>query len=143
MQVVVFHQQSIILSQFLTQGSLVVRTILVVEDSTSERELISQYLQQGGYNVIAVASAQDALDKVNTQRPDMVVTDLVMPGMSGYELCRTLRNNPAMERVPVVVCSSKDQKIDRLWAMKQGANAYITKPFTQEDLLRSVKAMVV
>jgi len=120
-----------------------VRTILVVEDSTSERELISQYLQQGGYNVIAVASAQDALDKVNTQRPDMVVTDLVMPGMSGYELCRTLRNNPAMERVPVVVCSSKDQKIDRLWAMKQGANAYITKPFTQEDLLRSVKAMVV
>jgi len=120
-----------------------VRTILVVEDSISELELISRYLQQGGYTVIGATNAQDALDKVNTQRPDVVVTDLVMPGMSGYELCRALKNNPAMERVPVVVCSSKNQEIDRLWAMKQGADAYITKPFTQEDLLRSVKAMVV
>jgi len=65
-----------------------------------------------------------------------------MPGMSGFELCRSLKNNPVTASVPIVICSSKDQEIDRLWGMKQGAAAYLTKPFSREQLIRTVNLAV-
>ncbi len=117
-------------------------TILVVEDTPSERELMSHYLREGGYTVINAMSAQEALSKAIEQKPDVIITDVVMPGMSGFELCRSLKKHPATEKVPIIICTSKNQEIDRLWGMKQGADAYITKPFTREQLIRSVKAIV-
>jgi len=116
-------------------------TILLVEDTPSEMELISHYLRESGYIVIAAQTAQEALAKAVEQRPDAVVTDVVMPGMSGFELCRSLRKHPRTEKVPIVICSSKNLEIDRLWGMKQGADAYITKPFTREQLVRAVKSV--
>lgn len=118
-------------------------TILIVDDNISELELISHYLREGGYTVINAVGAKEALSKVLEQKPDVVVTDVVMPGMSGFELCRRLKTHPATEKVPIVICSSKDQEIDRLWGMKQGADAYITKPFTREQILRAIKAVAV
>jgi twitching motility two-component system response regulator PilH len=118
-------------------------TILIVEDTLSELELMSHYLREGGYNVINAVGAQEALNKVLEQKPDVIITDVVMPGMSGFELCRRLKTHPATEKVPIVICSSKDQEIDRLWGMKQGADAYLTKPFTREQILRAIKAVAV
>jgi twitching motility two-component system response regulator PilH len=66
-----------------------------------------------------------------------------MPGMSGLELCRNLKKNPATQKLPIVVCSSKSQDLDRMWAMKQGADAYVTKPFTKEDLIKAIKSVAV
>jgi len=66
-----------------------------------------------------------------------------MPEMSGFELCRSLKRNPITAKVPIIICSSKNQEIDRLWAMRQGADAYITKPYTREHLLRTIKSVVV
>lgn len=116
-------------------------TILLVEDTPSEMELISHYLRESGYIVIAAQTAKEALAKAVEQRPDAVVTDVVMPGMSGFELCRSLKKHPRTEKVPIVICSSKNLEIDRLWGMKQGADAYITKPFTREQLVRAVKSV--
>jgi two-component system, chemotaxis family, response regulator PixH len=116
-------------------------TILLVEDTPSEMELISHYLRESGYVVISAQTAQEALTKAVEQRPDAVVTDVVMPGMSGFELCRSLKKHPMTEKVPIVICSSKNLEIDRLWGMKQGADAYITKPFTREQLVRAVKSV--
>jgi two-component system, chemotaxis family, response regulator PixH len=116
-------------------------TILLVEDTPSEMELISHYLRESGYNVIAAQTAKEALTKAVEQKPDAIVTDVVMPGMSGFELCRSLKKNPMTENVPIVICSSKNLEIDRLWGMKQGADAYITKPFTREQLVRAVKSV--
>ncbi|HEY9873591.1 MAG TPA: response regulator [Candidatus Obscuribacterales bacterium] len=118
-------------------------TILVVEDTLSELELMSHYLREGGYNVINAVGAKEALNKVLEEKPDVIITDVVMPGMSGFELCRRLKTHPATEKVPIVICSSKDQEIDRLWGMKQGADAYLTKPFTREQILRAIKAVAV
>jgi twitching motility two-component system response regulator PilH len=115
-------------------------TVLVVEDTISEMELISIYLRDSGYNVITTSNAKDALVKAEQQKPDLVVTDLVMPGMSGLELCRSLKKNPATQNLPIVVCTSKNQDLDRMWAMKQGASGYVTKPFTKEELVRAVRA---
>lgn len=116
-------------------------TILIVEDTLSEMELISHYLRESGYSVISAVSAREALNIAVEKRPDVIVTDIVMPGMSGFELCRNLKKNPVTERVPVIICTSKNQEIDRLWGMKQGADAYITKPFTREQLVRAIKSV--
>jgi twitching motility two-component system response regulator PilH len=116
-------------------------TILIVEDTPSEMELISHYLKEGGYSVISADSAKTGLSQAIEQKPDVIITDVVMPGMSGFELCRNLRKHPVTEKVPIIICTSKAQEIDRLWGMKQGADAYLTKPFTREQLLRAVKAV--
>lgn len=116
-------------------------TILIVEDTLSEMELMSHYLRESGYSVINAVSAREALNIAVEKRPDVIVTDIVMPGMSGFELCRNLKKHPATERVPVIICTSKNQEIDRLWGMKQGADAYITKPFTREQLVRAIKSV--
>ena len=74
---------------------------------------------------------------------DLIITDVVMPEMSGFELCRFLKKNPATQKVPIVICSSKNQKVDRLWGMKQGAVAYVSKPFTREQFLRAIESVAV
>jgi twitching motility two-component system response regulator PilH len=133
---------------FLFLGDVIVSltllgTILIVEDSPSELELMSHYLKESGYNVIKATGAKEALEKATSQKPDVIVTDVVMPGMSGFELCRSLRKNPITEKVPIIICSSKNQEIDRLWARRQGADAYITKPYTRDHLLRTIKSVVI
>jgi two-component system, chemotaxis family, response regulator PixH len=117
-------------------------TILVVDDTLSELELMTRYLRDGGFSVIVATDAKDAMAKAVDHKPDAIVTDVVMPGMSGFELCRNLKKTEATQKVPVVVCTSKNQELDRLWGLKQGADVYITKPFTQEDLLRAVKSVI-
>jgi len=119
-----------------------VSTVLVVEDTLSELELISSYLRDSGYSVIVATDAREALNKAVTQKPDAIVTDVVMPGMSGFELCRKLKNNPVTGQLPIIICSSKNQEIDRFWGIKQGADVYVTKPFTREELVRAVKSVV-
>ena len=120
-----------------------VGTILIVEDSPSELELMSHYLQESGYKVVKANGAKQAIEKIKTEEPSVIITDLVMPGMSGFELCRYLKKNPETQRVPIVICSSKNQEIDRLWAMRQGAQAYVTKPYTREELLRAIKSVAI
>ncbi|MBW4573706.1 MAG: response regulator [Aphanothece sp. CMT-3BRIN-NPC111] len=115
--------------------------VLVVEDTPSELELVSKFLGDNGYSVISATDAKVGLAKALEQKPDVVVTDVVMPGMSGFELCRSLKNNPETKKLPIIVCSSKNQEIDRLWAMKQGADVYLIKPFTSEQLIRAVKSL--
>ncbi len=120
---------------------MLINTVLIVEDTPSERELLSHYLQQGGYVVIEAVSAKEALDKAAEHKPDVVVTDVVMPGMNGYALCRALRRHPITEDVPIIICTSKNQDIDRVWGMKQGADLYMTKPFTRDQLLHAVQSV--
>ncbi|MEO1685205.1 MAG: response regulator, partial [Cyanobacteria bacterium J06631_12] len=113
-------------------------TVLVVEDAPSEMKLMSHYLQEGGFSVIGAITGKEGLDKAIAQKPDVIVTDVVMPGFSGFELCRKLKSTPETKEVPVVICSSKGQTIDRMWGMRQGAKAYLTKPYTREQLIEAV-----
>jgi twitching motility two-component system response regulator PilH len=115
-------------------------TVLVVEDTNSERELICDYLRQGGYTVISAVDGADGLEKFNKTNPSVVITDLVMPGMSGLEMCRAIKR-AATTKVPVIACTSKSQELDRLWGMKQGVDVYLTKPFTKEDILQAVRSL--
>ncbi|MEH2236401.1 response regulator transcription factor [Nostoc sp.] len=118
-----------------------IATILVIEDCLSELKLISHYLSDRGYNIIKASCAKEALEIILESKPDAIVTDVVMPGMSGFELCRFIKTNSANQKVPIVICSSKNQAIHRLWAKKQGADAYITKPYTPEQLLSVIQSL--
>ncbi len=116
-------------------------TVLVVEDSRSQRECISNQLTWSGLNVIQARDGVEALEQIQQNCPDLVVLDIVMPRMNGYEVCRWLRSNVG-EDLPVVICSSKREEFDRYWGMKQGADAYIAKPFRPQDLVVTVKELL-
>jgi twitching motility two-component system response regulator PilH len=117
--------------------------ILIVDDSLSQLDLMCHYLRDSVYRIIKVTSAEQALKIALQEELDLIITDVVMPEMSGFELCRFLKKNPATQKVPIVICSSKNQKVDRLWGMKQGAVAYVSKPFTREDLLGAIESVAV
>lgn len=116
--------------------------ILVVDDTPSTRELIGGYLSDRGYQVIEASDGKDALTKALEHHPEIVVTDVVMPEMNGFELCRSLKKNESTQNCRIVVCTSKNQHIDRLWGMKQGADVYLTKPFTEDEIMEAIQSVV-
>jgi two-component system, chemotaxis family, response regulator PixH len=116
--------------------------ILVVEDISSTRALISSYLRKFGYTVIEASNGKEGLEKAIEQQPDLVITDILMPQMSGLELCRMLKKNESTKNVRIIICSSKDKEIDRVWGLRQGVDVYVTKPFTEEELIQTVKSLM-
>lgn len=117
-------------------------TVLVVDDSQTVRQMLLELLQKGGLTVIEAANGLEAKAKIQSKAPDLVITDLVMPEMNGYELCRWIKNDPSAQKIPILICSTKDQEFDRYWGMKQGADAYITKPFQPGEMLKTVKQLL-
>lgn len=122
-----------------SEGFVEMMTVLVVEDSLPQRQMISELLKNRGLNVTEARDGTEALQKIQTECPDIVLLDIVMPQMNGYELCRRLKTHPKTHQVPVVLCSAKSGDIDRYWGMKQGADAYISKPFHPMELLGTLK----
>lgn len=119
-------------------------TVLVVEDSLTQRQMISDLLKDSGLNtsVISVSDGVEALARIDNQSPDLVVLDIVMPRMNGYEVCREIKTNPKTQDIPVILCSSKGEDFDRYWGMKQGADAYIAKPFEPTELIGTIKQLL-
>lgn len=117
-------------------------TVLVVEDQRTQREMMAATLTQEGLQVITAADGREALQKLREIRPDIVVLDVVMPNMNGYELLRELRKQPDFARVPVVVCSVKGEQFDKHWAERLGSNAYVVKPFEPQVLVGTVRSLL-
>ncbi|OIP75581.1 MAG: two-component system response regulator [Oscillatoriales cyanobacterium CG2_30_44_21] len=117
-------------------------TVLVVEDSVTQREMIEDLLIGSGLKVKTAGDGVEALEQMQGNCPDIIVMDIVMPRMNGYELCRRIKTDPKTERIPVVMCSSKGEEFDRYWGMKQGADAYISKPFQPQELVGTVKQLL-
>ena len=115
------------------------KTILIVDDTKSELDLMAKYLSNAGYNIILANNAEEAISKTIANLPDVVVTDWMMPKMGGLDICRKLKKNPATADIPVVTCTAKDRDVDRMWAIKQGVKAYVTKPCTQDELVGAVQ----
>lgn len=117
-------------------------TVLIVDDSSTLREMIAGLLINAGMNVVEARDGVEAKEMIETNPPDLVVLDIVMPHMNGYELCRWIKNTPNTQTIPVVICSSKSEEFDRYWGMKQGADAYIAKPFRPNDMIDTVKQLL-
>ncbi len=116
--------------------------VLIVDDSPTVREMVSEQFRKSGFSVIEAVDGEEAIERITAKVPDVVVTDIVMPRKNGYELCRWIKNDPRTKHIPVIMCTSKSEEFDVYWGMKQGADAYITKPYHPPDLLNAVKKLL-
>ncbi len=114
---------------------------LVVDDSATERSIITGCLKGEGINVSVALSGEEALTKIQHDFPDLIVLDIVLPGRSGFEICRELKGSEDTNKIPIILCSTKGTEMDKFWGMKQGADAYILKPINQEELVGKVKEL--
>ncbi len=125
-----------------TKSDCIMSTILVVEDSRTQRYMVSSLLVDSKFTVCAAKDGIEALEQIHQARPDVVILDIIMPRLNGYEVCRRLKSNPATKKIAVIICSLKCTHVDRYWALKQGADAYIGKPFHPKELITTVKQLL-
>jgi len=118
-----------------------VKTILVVDDSPTERHVLSDLLTRNGYQVINAENGEEGVEKAKRHQPDLILMDVVMPGLNGYQATRTLTRDDLTKHIPIIVCTSKGQETDRIWGLRQGAFDYIVKPIVAEDLLTKISAL--
>jgi chemotaxis family two-component system response regulator PixH len=117
-------------------------TVLVIEDSVTEMQLLTSYLQQAGLSVVSAQSVEEAHVKLASQTPDLIVLDVILPGQSGFELCRELKADPKTSQIPVVMCSTKDTEVDKMWGSLLGANAYLPKPVDPAVFLSTIRQLM-
>jgi twitching motility two-component system response regulator PilH len=112
--------------------------VMVVDDAYSELKLMESILRSAGHQVVTLIDGEALEDKVSHERPDVLLLDIVMPKRNGYELLRALKRNEQTRTTPIVLVSSKNQESDRAWGKRQGADDYLGKPFTSDQLLTTV-----
>jgi twitching motility two-component system response regulator PilH len=115
--------------------------ILVVDDSPTERFFLSELLVKNGYLVSMAESGEEAVAQAKASHPDLIVMDVVMPGMNGFQATRALSKEDTTKNIPVIMCTTKGQETDRVWGIRQGAKAYLVKPVNPDDLLGQIKAL--
>jgi twitching motility two-component system response regulator PilH len=116
--------------------------ILIADDSATETALISRVVTDLGHRSFTASNGQECLEKADQSRPDLILLDVVMPTLDGFSTCRRLRKNPETATIPVVMVTSKNGDSDRFWAERQGANAYVTKPFDATYLGETIQRFV-
>jgi twitching motility two-component system response regulator PilH len=120
-----------------------IKKILVVDDSPTERHVMTELLTKNGYQVITAENGEEGIAKAKSELPDLVLMDVVMPGLNGYQATRTLTRDEATKNIPVIVCTSKGQETDKIWGLRQGAQDYLVKPVNAEELLAKIAAISI
>jgi phosphate regulon transcriptional regulator PhoB len=118
------------------------KRIMVVDDEEDIRELISYNLKKDGYAVSSASDGEEALKKIKAGNFDLLVLDLMLPGIQGMELCRIFRNDPKTKNLPIIMLTAKGEEVDRILGLEIGADDYITKPFSPRELVARVKAVL-
>src|SRR6266702_2857510 len=122
-------------------SAMPIKKILIADDSSTARHVLFQMLARHGYRCILAETAREAMDKAKTENPDLILLDVVMPDMSGFELTRIITRDEATKHIPVILCTSKSHETDRLWGLRQGATNYVVKPVVEDDLLAKITAL--
>jgi twitching motility two-component system response regulator PilH len=117
-----------------------IQKILLVDDSKTELHVLSELLTKKGYQVRTAENGEEAMRRLQEEKPDLILMDVVMPGQNGFQLTRAITRDPAFASVPVIICTSKNQETDRVWGMRQGARDYVVKPVNPDELLNKIKA---
>lgn len=118
-------------------------TLLIVEDSPTEAQIITSCLEEAGFTLLKVTTAEAAKAILSQKIVDGIVLDVVLPGQSGFGFCREVKNDPSTQDIPIILCSSKSEKMDKKWGVRQGANDYITKPIDKDKLVGAVRKWVL
>jgi len=116
--------------------------ILIVDDSPAEVRLMQSVLDRAGYSSVAVHDPTRLEQTIDAEKPNLILLDVVMPQRNGFQACRELKGNAVYASIPVVLVTSKKTESDKFWGKEQGADGYVVKPFTSEDLLGAVRKLV-
>lgn len=116
-----------------------VSKILIAEDSATAVEMLRRALAPLGHTIVVATDGEDAEKMIRAERPDLLILDIIMPKINGFQLCRTLRSDPQFSRMPIIVITSMDRESDRYWGMKQGASEYLVKPVDPAVLVQKVQ----
>jgi len=114
-------------------------TVLIVDDSPTEIHVLKTWLEKNGFSTITAESGEEGIQKAKAEKPDAIIMDVVMPGMSGFQATRQLSKDADTSSIPVVMVTTKDQETDKIWGMRQGAVAYLSKPVSEKQLVDKIK----
>jgi twitching motility two-component system response regulator PilH len=114
--------------------------ILIVDDSPTEQHVFCKALERHGFDTVVASDGEEAIATAEQVRPEVIVMDVVMPGMNGFQATRRLSKNPDTAKIPVVIVSGKGQETDRIWGLRQGASQYLVKPVEPKQLIAAVEA---
>jgi twitching motility two-component system response regulator PilH len=117
-----------------------IKKILVVDDSPTERHVLTDLLTKNGFHIITAESGEQAITVAKEQLPDLILMDVVMPGLNGFQATRAITREESTKHIPVIICTTKDQETDKIWGLRQGAKDYVTKPINEADLIDKIKS---
>ena len=118
------------------------RRILLVDDEPSIVKMVGKRLEVEGFDVVVAMDGQDGLTKAQAEHPDLIVLDLMLPKLNGYEVCTMLKQDARYQKIPIILFSAKAQEKDEKLGMECGANAYVRKPFRAQELLEKIRALL-
>jgi len=116
--------------------------ILVVDDSRTQQESLAKVLASHGHEVLIATDGETAVASATDNVPDLILMDVVMPGLNGFQATRQITKNEATSHIPVIILTSKDQETDKVWAHRQGAKDYIIKPAEEKELIEKINALL-
>ncbi|MEL6870703.1 MAG: response regulator [Pseudomonadota bacterium] len=116
--------------------------ILIVDDSPTELHVVKNMLQKHGYQISTADTGEQGIVQALRDRPDLILMDVVMPGMNGFQATRKLTRNASTAQIPVIVITTKDQETDKIWALRQGASDYMVKPVVEQTLVSKIQAQL-
>ncbi|MEY2896375.1 MAG: hypothetical protein RL669_644 [Pseudomonadota bacterium] len=117
-----------------------ITNVLLVDDSKTELHFLSELLIKRGYKVRTAENGEEAMRRLDEATPDLILMDVVMPGLNGFQLTRAITRDPRFQNVPVIMCTSKNQETDKVWGMRQGARDYVVKPVDADELIAKIRA---
>ena len=120
---------------------MTIKNVLVVDDSPTDAHVLAQMLEKNGFSVISASSGEEGVEMAKSQKPDLILMDVVMPGMSGFEATRAISKGADTSDIPIIICSSKDQETDKAWGLRQGARDYLVKPIDEKTLMAKLQAL--
>ena len=118
-----------------------IKKVMVVDDSPTERAYLDNLLKKKGFEVILIDSGEAAIERAKSDKPDLILMDVVMPGLNGFQATRAISRDAHTKHIPIILCTSKSQETDKIWGMRQGARDYIVKPVNRDELLAKIAAL--
>ena len=118
------------------------KRVLVVDDSATETHQLSNILSKYGYEVVSAETGEAGVEMADKECPDLVLMDIVMPGINGFQATRQLHRNPRTSEIPVIMVTTKNQDSDREWSRRQGARGYLVKPVPERELINTIETVL-
>lgn len=120
---------------------MAIKKVLVVDDSATERYVLGQLLTKQGFEVSYAESGEQGVATAKSALPDLILMDIVMPGLNGFQATRSIARDDTTRHIPIIICTSKGQETDKIWGLRQGARDYVTKPIDSRELIGKIAAL--